>query len=141
MTPDVNVLVAAFRADHPHHAKAGAWLREVITAGTSFAIVPLVAVSFLRLVTNPRVFPDAAPMAKAVAFVDALLARPGVHWLAAEGEWAALNVLCLENRVAGNGVPDAWLAATVTSLGEHLVTFDSGFRRLLARRQLTVLVA
>ncbi len=45
----------------------------------------------------------------------------------------------VEKGLSGNAVPDAWLAASVIGLGEHLVTFDAGFRRLLPRRQLTVL--
>ena len=31
MTPDVNVLIAASRSDHPHHAAARAWLDKTIT--------------------------------------------------------------------------------------------------------------
>jgi predicted nucleic acid-binding protein len=30
MTPDVNVLVAASRADHPHHGVARAWLEAAV---------------------------------------------------------------------------------------------------------------
>ena len=32
MTPDVNVLVAASRTDHPHHAAARQWLEEALPA-------------------------------------------------------------------------------------------------------------
>jgi len=139
MTPDVNVLVAAFRADHPHHVAASRWLGERVAEGTPLTVVPLVAAAVLRLVTSRRVFPDPAPTALAVAFIDALLAQPGTRWAAARDEWGTLRGLCLEHRLAGNGLPDAWLAATVIGLGERLVTFDAGFRRLLPRRQLTIL--
>lgn len=139
MTPDVNVLVAAFRADHPHHRAATTWLRQSIATGTPFVVVPLVAAAFLRLVTSKRVFPDAAPPARAVEFMDALLAQPVAQWTAAQEEWRTLKGLCVEKNLAGNDVPDAWLAASVIGLGEHLVTFDAGFRRMLPRRQLTVL--
>jgi hypothetical protein len=36
-------------------------------------------------------------------------------------------------------VPDAWLSAAVAHMGEHVVSFDRGFRKLLARRQFTLL--
>ena len=39
----------------------------------------------------------------------------------------------------GNDVPDAWLAAAVTHQGEHLVSFDRDFRKLLGRGQFTLL--
>ncbi len=32
MTPDVNVLVAAPRSDHPHHELARAWLEQALMA-------------------------------------------------------------------------------------------------------------
>lgn len=139
MTPDVNVLVAAFRGDHPHHGSAAAALKAVLTAQSSLVIVPMAAAAFLRLVTNPRVFPDPAPAERAVAFLDALLGHAHTRWLAARDEWKTFRGLCIDKRLGGNAIPDIWLAATVISLGEHLMTFDAGFRRLLPRRQLTVL--
>jgi len=109
MTPDVNVLVAASRADHPHHAAAQAWLEEAVkacAAGAPFTLMPMVLASFLRLDTSPRIFQTPTPIEAAVAFVDALLASPGVR---------------------------------LASLGEHLVSFDRDFRKLLSRSQFTLL--
>jgi hypothetical protein len=37
-------------------------------------------------------------------------------------------------------LPDAWLSAAVSQTGEHLVSFDRDFRRLLPRGQFTLLV-
>ena len=55
MTPDVNVLVAASRTDHPHHAVARDWLEEALgrsSTGAAFTLMPMVLASFLRLVTS-----------------------------------------------------------------------------------------
>lgn len=142
MTPDVNVLVAASRADHPHHAVARAWLEEAITAsaaGAAFTLMPMVLTSFLRLVTSPKIFRQATPIEDAIAFVDALLASPGVQLATLGPEWPRLRQLCLDKQSGGNDVPDAWLSAAVAHLGEHLVSFDRGFRKLLARGQFTLL--
>jgi predicted nucleic acid-binding protein len=35
IAPDVNVLVAAFRADHPHHTTARIWLEQALTQAAS----------------------------------------------------------------------------------------------------------
>ncbi len=143
MTPDVNVLVAASRVDHPHHAMARAWLEAAVTAagaGAAFTLMPMVLASFLRLVTSPKIFPQATPIDDAVALVDALLASPGVQLARLGPEWPKLRQLCLNKQLGGNDLPDAWLAATVTHLGEHLVSFDRGFRKLLARGAFTLLV-
>lgn len=142
MTPDVNVLVAASRTDHPHHAVARSWLEEAVgatDAGSHMTLMPMVLASFLRLVTSPKIFQKATPIEDAVAFVDALLASPGVQLAPLGPEWPKLRQLCLDKQLGGNDLPDAWLSAAVAHRGEHLVTFDRDFRKLLARGQFTLL--
>lgn len=142
MTPDVNVLVAASRGDHPHHAVAREWLEEAVGAaggGAAFTVMPMVLTSFLRLVTSPKIFRVPTPIEDAVAFVDALLESPGVQQARLGPEWSTLRRLCLDKRLGGNDVPDAWLSAAVSHLGEHLVSFDRDFRKLLPRGQFTLL--
>jgi len=143
MTPDVNVLVAASRSDHPHHAVARTWLEEAAAAsaaGAAFTLMPMVLASFLRLVTSPRIFRQPTPIDNAVSFVDALLDCPGVQLASLGPEWPRLRQLCLDKQLAENALPDAWLAAAVAQLGEHLVSFDRDFRKLLPRSRFTLLV-
>ncbi|MBK7663580.1 MAG: PIN domain-containing protein [Sterolibacteriaceae bacterium] len=140
MTPDVNVLVAASRSDHPHHAVARTWLERAIadaSQGTPLKLQPMVIASFLRLVTHPRIFIQPTPMSEALRFVDALLSAPGVEQPALGAEWPALRRLCADKALAANDVPDAWLAAAVMHQAEHLVSFDADFRRLLPRARFT----
>ena len=59
MTPDVNVLLAASRSDHPHHTAARTWLEQALTnaaSGAAFTLMPMVLISFLRLSTSPKIF-------------------------------------------------------------------------------------
>jgi len=142
MTPDVNVLVAAYRADHPHHTTARSWIEQALTqaaSGATFSVMPMVTAIFLRLVTSPKIFQQPTPIAEAVLFVDVMLAATGVRQTTAGAEWPRMRSLCLEQQLSGNDLPDAWLAACVMHHGEHLVTFDRDFRKLLPRGQLTVL--
>ena len=143
MTPDVNVVVAASRSDHPQHGVARAWLEQAVTeagAGAAFTLMPMVLASFLRLVTSPKIFQQPTPIDDAVAFVDALLTAPGVQLAPLGAEWPKFRQLCLDKQLGGNDLPDAWLAAAVAHLGEHLISFDRDFRKLLARSQFTLLV-
>jgi toxin-antitoxin system PIN domain toxin len=136
MTPDVNVLVAAARSDHPHHLVARPWLEGALAAiptGASFTLMPMVLASVLRLLTSPKIFVEPTPVSDAVAFVDAVMAVPGVRLLALGAEWPRLRQLCLDGPLAGNDLPDAWLAAAVEQHGEQLVSFDRDFRKLLPR--------
>ena len=143
MTPDVNLLVAASRSDHPHHVPARSWLSKSLkaaSAGSALTLMPMVAASFLRLVTSPKIFKVPARIDAAIQFVDALLEQPRVHMASLGPEWPTLRQLCLDKNLTGNDLPDAWLAAATLQLGEHLVTFDSDFKKLLPRSQVTVLV-
>ena len=54
-------------------------------------------------------------------------------------EWLRLRQLCLDKQLSGNDLPDAWLAAATLHLGEHLVSFDRDFRKLVGRSQFTLL--
>jgi hypothetical protein len=144
MTPDVNILVAAFRKDHSHHVVARRWLTATLRdgrPGNPLRLLPSVIAGFLRLVTNPRVFAQADPVEHAVAFIDALIDAPNVEMVAVGEEWPQFRQLCLDGNLQGNAIPDAWLAATVLRTGGHLVTFDADFKKLLRREQLTLLAA
>ena len=142
MTPDVNVLVAASRSDHPHHGIATSWLTDALRAaadGVDLLVFPMVLASFLRLVMHPKVFVVPTGAADAIAFADALLQAPGVQLSPLGEEWPMLRAACLDKKLKANDVPDAWLASAVQTCGDHLVTFDKGFRRLLKKSELTVL--
>ncbi|MCK9389689.1 MAG: PIN domain-containing protein [Sulfuritalea sp.] len=142
MTPDVNVLIAASRSDHPHHKIAFAVLSKAVAVcadGASLKLMPMVVASFMRLVTNPKIFVQPTPVAEAIGFIDALDAVPGTEMPALGAEWPIFRRLCVEKRLTANAIPDAWLAAAVIHLGEHLITFDADFKKLLGRTQVTVL--
>lgn len=143
MIPDVNVLVAASRSDHAHFRIAAAWLaqaRKDCAAGASgLRLLPMVTASFLRLVTNPKIFAEPTPTMIAVEFIDSILVTPHADMPALGAEWPLLRQWCIEKNLKGNALPDAWLAAAVVQLGGHLVTFDAGFSALLLSRQVTLL--
>jgi len=142
MTPDVNILVAASRQDHPHHAPALVWLQGALAnsaEGRSLAILPMVASDFLRLVTHPKVFVEPTPVDAALLFLRALLDSPGVILFSLGNEWPEFERLCAQLRLTGNAIPDAWIAAAAQNHHLHLVTFDKGFRKLLKSSTLTVL--
>lgn len=144
MTPDVNVLVAAARADHPHHGVAHTWLTDALAAtahGARLTVLPMVAAGFLRVVTQRRIFPMPTPTIETVAFLRVLLDERGATMAELGAEWPGLARLCEEHGLQGNDIPDAWIAAAVHAHHEHLVTFDRGFRRFLKPGDLTLLRA
>ncbi|MGH8645920.1 MAG: TA system VapC family ribonuclease toxin [Gammaproteobacteria bacterium] len=142
MTPDVNVLVAGSRADHPYHGAALAWLDAALEhceKGRPLAIYPMVAAGFLRLVTHPKVFVQPTPHDAALAFLRAVLNSPGVEMPRLGSEWPVFERLYEHHRLTGNDIPDAWIAAAVLAHHDHLVSFDKGFRRFLKTNEFTLL--
>lgn len=145
MTPDVNVLVAAFRPDHPHHSPARTWLNDAVQQAafkhTPLVLLGMVVTGFLRVTTNPRVFKQIDALEDVVSFVDTLLACPGVDYQASGAGWSNLRDMCMSHQASGNLVSDAWIAATVLQVGETLYTFDRDFTRLLPPEKLQLIKA
>jgi toxin-antitoxin system PIN domain toxin len=142
MTPDVNILVAAFRGDHPHHVTARNWLEEGLAdagKGMALKLQPMVIASFLRLVTHPKIFIQPTPVIEALRFMDALLDTPGVEQPMLGAEWPTFRRLCADQSCVANDIPDVWLAAAAIHQGEHVVSFDAGFKRLLPKSKFTLL--
>ena len=140
MTPDVNVLVAAFRADHPHHATARQWLDTTLAGPrTTVCLLPVVVSGFLQLTTHKKVFKQPDPIEDVIAFVDALLAVASVSYQSNEAPWAKFRSICHDNRVEAPLVTDALIAASVLYHKETLVTFDRDFVHLLPKANLQLL--
>jgi uncharacterized protein len=140
--PDINLLVAAHRADHPQHEKANAWLRQTLAEqeGDQRIVLTMQVISgFLRLVTNERIFQIPSSSSLAIDFIDWLLEDKRVRLLSESTEWDSFRSLILEKGLVANQVPDAHLAALAISLSEPFVTFDKGFKQLLPRSLLVLL--
>jgi toxin-antitoxin system PIN domain toxin len=120
--------------DHSFHEPARRWLTNTMRAtrpGARLVILPMVASGYLRIATNPRIFATPAQALDALGFLRQLLALPRVTFLPLGPEWPLFEDLCIQEELSGNQIPDAWIAATVLYHGEHLATFDRGFRRYL----------
>jgi toxin-antitoxin system PIN domain toxin len=138
VTPDVNVLLAASRIDHPHHAPAIDWLQSTLSIPGALTLLPTVIASFLRLVTHPKVFVEPTPIDAALAFIDAAR-QGGTTPGQLPDEWPQLKALCQRHQLRANDLPDAWIAAQTLARGLVLVSFDRDFVKLLPPRQLRLL--
>lgn len=143
MTPDVNVLVSAYRQDHPHHLPARAWLDGAVLQAAngraSLILMGMVVTGLVRITTNPKIFHQVDPVEDVTDFLDSLLSCPGVQFQAQTASWPHMRQLCLTQQVQGDLVSDAWIAATVMQSGETLCTFDRDFVQLLPSDQLILL--
>lgn len=127
---DANLLVYAYVRDFEEHAAARDWLDEQL-AGTARVGLPWESlVAFVRLVTNPRVFPRPVGARQAMAQVADWLARPAA-WSPAptHRHEQILTRLLSESGARADLVPDAHLAAIAIGHGLVLMTNDADFAR------------
>jgi toxin-antitoxin system PIN domain toxin len=126
--PDVNVLIYAHRQDAAEHRRYAAWLQKLVEAPEPFAVAETVLASFLRIVTNPRIFRPATPMETALKFCNGLVDWPRAVLVApSRAHWDLFTKLC--GGIEGPLVTDAYVAALAIEHGCELITTDSDFAR------------
>ncbi|MEO8908276.1 MAG: TA system VapC family ribonuclease toxin [Microbacteriaceae bacterium] len=127
---DVNVLLAAFRADHVHHPIVRPWFERTLAHNVDVVVPDFVWVGFLRLVTNTHIFEVPSTLAEALAFMDAVAAAPSYR--SVPGLPNGLGVFaetCIAGEACGNLVPDAYIASVARALASPVATLDRDFRR------------
>ena len=84
--------------------------------------------SFLRIVTNSRIFDPPTPMDTAIAFCQRLVDWPRASLLApSRRHWEVFVGLC--GGIQGPLVADAYIAALAIEHGCELITTDGDFAR------------
>jgi toxin-antitoxin system PIN domain toxin len=142
MTPDVNLLVAAMRLDHPHHALAFNHLQEQLKLAsqrpnqTSIMLFGVVVAGFIRIVTNRRIFQLPSSLQQAIDFVETLLISPGVVFQGAGCDWSSFKDLSLKSDFNADSATDVWIAACSLQWGQILHTFDRDFKKILPSEHL-----
>jgi toxin-antitoxin system PIN domain toxin len=132
---DTNILLYAANASGPHHERALRALGALL-GGDEMVGVPMVAVlGFLRIATNPRIFPEPLAVEDALNVIDDLLAHPRVAVVnPGDDHWKVLRELISTTGVAGNVSTDAHIAALAIERGAAVVSHDSDFSRFKGLR-------
>ncbi len=112
------------------HAGFRAWLTSTVNGDAAYGISDLVLGSFIRVVTNPRVFAIPSLLDEAVASAELLRTRPNCVLVSpGAGHWDIFVKLCRDAGVKGDRVSDAYLAALAIEVGAEWVTTDRDFSR------------
>jgi toxin-antitoxin system PIN domain toxin len=125
---DANLLVYAQVADFDQHARARDWLDESLVGTAKVGLPWESLVAYMRLVTNPRVFPSPLPLADAMTQVRDWLARPAA-WAPGPTDRHAeiLAELVAPGGIRADLVHDAHLAAIAIGHGLTLMSNDGDF--------------
>jgi hypothetical protein len=127
---DVNVVLAAHRADHPHHAVVRPWFDELAGGQTQFWVPDVVWASFVRISTSSRIFAVPTPLDEAFGFLRAVRSHPDhVPLEPGEHHLVVFEDLCTTFDAAGELAVDAYLAALAIERGSALASLDRDFAR------------
>lgn len=138
---DVNILIYAHRADQPEHRFYKAYLENELSQASAFALSPLVAGAFVRIVTHPRFPNGATPLPQALATIENISQQASCHWVSpGRRHWSLLAKLCRDTQSEGKLVADAQHAAIAIEHACEWVTRDRDFERFVPYGlQLTIL--
>ena len=126
---DANLLIYAHARRMPQHERSLQWLQGQFTAGHRVGMPWPTLLTFLRLVTNPRVFREPESVTEAWGYLSRWTRHPQV-WipLPTERHQSFLEAL-LPHATEANQVPDAHLAALAKEHGLVLCSADADFAR------------
>ena len=129
---DVNVLVALSWANHEQHEAASNWFRTHQRSG--WATCPLTQAGFVRVSSNPRVFPDAPPPAKVLEILETNLGHASHRfWKMDIGLNDAISPFA-DRFVGHQQTTEAYLLGLAIHKGGILASFDSSLVSLLEPR-------
>lgn len=127
---DANLLVYTYVATFPQHAGARTWMDSRLN-GTAPVGMPWPSIlTFMRLVTNARIFERPATVEKAWSQVEEWLDCPPV-WIPqpTERHREVLRTLLADQSLRANLIPDTHLAALAIEHGLTLCSTDGDFGR------------
>ena len=127
---DVNVLLCAVNEDAEWHTVLRRWWEEALNGDESVGLPWIVPSGFLRIATNPRVFPAPMPVDRALAKVETWICAETVSVIIEKlAHWRVLRDLLRDAGTAGNLTTDAHLAAIEITPDATLVSRDGDFAR------------
>ena len=127
---DVNVLVYSHRHDAREHARYRNWLEMALDSGDPVGISDLALSGLVRIVTNPRIYPDSTPIENALAFARQLREHDGCRLVVPGARhWELFENLCRTAGAKGPLVTDAYFAALAIESRSEWITTDRDYAR------------
>lgn len=132
---DLNLLLYASNSDAAQHTFARRWWEDTVNGDELIGLPWIVLLGFLRLATNPRIFPRPLEPFAALEKIDSWLALASVRVVREKDDhWDTLRKLIVAAGTAGNLTTDAHLAALAISHDAILCSSDLDFGRFKGLR-------
>jgi toxin-antitoxin system PIN domain toxin len=132
---DLNVLLYIVNKNTTHHAPLLKWWEEAINGNEPVGLAWTVLLGFLRISTNPKIFPQPLDPDIAIGKIDTWLSLDNTRLVREKEEhWDILRSLLNDVGAAGNLTTDAHLATLAISHGAILISCDNDFARFKGLR-------
>ena len=128
--PDANLLIYAVNRNTEWHQAAKSWWEDTLSGQQVVGIPWVVALAFLRITTNRRIFATPLTSAESIEQLDSWLAQPAARLISpGEQHWPVLRNLLKRTGMAGNLTTDAHIAALAIEQGYTVYSADNDFKR------------
>ncbi|MEI6386320.1 MAG: TA system VapC family ribonuclease toxin [Spirochaetota bacterium] len=129
--PDLNLLVYAYNTASPWHERARLWWEDSLNGAEIVGLAPVVALGFVRLMSNPRVLVRPVRAAILLDVVAEWLDTGRVKYVAPGMRHVRIMRGLFEASAAGSTMTtDIHLAALAIEQGATIASNDTDFRRL-----------
>jgi toxin-antitoxin system PIN domain toxin len=130
IVPDVNLLVYAYNCDAPRHSAAKKWWEDQMSGFREIGIPWVVAMGFLRLMTNPKVMERPMSALEALAGIRSWMERPMVRIIVPGPRHIEILNQFAEQRLLSSAlITDSHIAAIVIEHNAELHSNDRDFHR------------
>lgn len=132
---DLNILLYAINPSVEHHQVVHSWWESALNGEEGLGLTWLVLSGFVRITTNPRIFPKPLVIDHALLKIDNWLRHDNITLIQeTKDHWTIFRELVENSGAAGNLTTDAHLAAIAISHGATLISCDSDFSRFKSIR-------
>ncbi len=133
--PDANILIYTYNPDAPQQRALSAWLQAQLAGRDQIGLTWLTLWAFIRIIPNPKLWPNAPSVERVFDVVDEWLSLPNVVLVQPGGRHATiLKSLMLGTDPFKSIASDAALAAIAIENAATLASTDRDFRRFSGLR-------
>ncbi len=127
---DLNILLYAVNTSFEQHHAVHLWWENTLNDEEPVGLPWVVLLGFIRISTNPRIFPQPLSIGATMDKIDLWLRHPNTLVVRETSEhWEILRELLEHTGTAANLTTDAHLAAIAINHGALLVSCDNDFSR------------
>ena len=138
--PDLNLPLYAYLPEAALHKAANNWWKQLLSGNMEVGLPWVVALGFIRISTNARIYRNSVPVPYAIGVVKDWLAASNVRILHPGPRHAEILFSLIESAgTAGNLTTDAHIAALAIEYDAIVHTADKDFVRFAGCRSINPL--